>query len=70
MAHPDAKPTFGGKLKQPAYYSEVRAFIESLRDTKTQRHIALMLNSAGYRTPTGRPFDRQGVANFLRNTAV
>lgn len=70
MVHPDAKPKFGGKLKQPSYYSEIRAYIDALRDTKTQRQIALMLNTTGSRTPTGKPWDRQAIANFIRNTAV
>jgi hypothetical protein len=70
MAHQDAKPKFGGRLKTPSYYAEVRAYIGALRDTKTLRNIALMLNSAGYLTPSGKPFTKQAVSNFLRSPAA
>jgi len=66
----NARPGFGTKLKQPDYYVQTRAFIESLRPTTTLRGIATLLNKHGYRTPKDLPFDRQGVANFIRNTAV
>jgi len=66
----NAKPGFGTPLKTPDYYRYVRGFIESLRSTVTHRQIAVLLNQAGYRSPTNKPFVRQTVANFLRRTAV
>ena len=66
----NARPAFGGKLKLPDYYVRTRAFIESLRPTTTLRGIAGLLNKNGYRTPKDLPWDRQGVANFIRNSSV
>jgi hypothetical protein len=70
MLNQKARPEFGKPLMQPAYYASVRAFVESLRETTTQRNIADQLNRAGYRSPTGKPWDRQKVANFLRKKSV
>jgi len=64
------RPGFGMPLKAPVYYAEIRAYTETLRSTKTLRQIAVLLNSAGYSTPTGKAFTKQGVSNFLRSTAV
>jgi len=66
----NVKPTFGGRLQDPSYYAAVTAYIKSLNNTTTQRQIAAMLNSAGYRSPTGKPFVRSTVANFLRKRSV
>jgi hypothetical protein len=70
MINQQARPQFGKPLMVPAWYATVTAFVESLRPTTTQRNIARLLNDAGYRTPTGKPWDRQGVANFLRKKSV
>lgn len=70
MLNQEARPQFGAHKMQPAYYSQVAAFAQSLRPTKTLRQIAEMLNAAGYRSPTGLPFDRQRVANFMRSRSV
>ena len=63
-------PSFGGKLKTDDYYTTIRAYIQSLRTTTPQRQIAGMLNSAGYRSPTGKPFNRATVSNFLRKRSI
>lgn len=70
MGNQDAIPAFGKPLKTPDYYVQVRAYLESLRGTTTLRTMALMLNQAGYRSPAGKPFCRQTVANFLRRTSL
>jgi len=70
MGNQDAIPAFGKPLKTPDYYVQVRAYLESLRGTTTLRTMALMLNTAGYRSPAGKPFCRQTVANFLRRTSL
>lgn len=70
MGNQDAVPAFGKPRKTPDYYAAVTAFITSLRTTTPQRQIAGMLNSAGYRSPTGKPFNRATVANFLRKKSI
>jgi hypothetical protein len=70
MLNQNATPGFGQKLKTPDFYIQVRAYIESLRNTTTHRQIASLLNQAGYRSAAGKPFCRQTVANFLRRTSL
>jgi len=70
MGNQNMTPSFGGKLKTPDYYAAIQAFIQSLRSTTPQRQIATLLNQAGYRSPTGKPFVRSTVANFLRKKSI
>ena len=70
MSEHNAKPAFGKPKKQPQYYTQIQIFINSLRDTMTLDAIATLLNHAGYRTPTDKPFSKQTVANFMRNTGI
>lgn len=70
MLNHDARPAFAAKKKQPDYYLSVQAFVQSLQTTKTLRQIAELLNQAGYRSPTGLPFDRQRVSNIMRSRSV
>lgn len=70
MSTQNAKPAFGKPKKQPDYYVQVRVFINSLRDKMTLDAIATLLNRAGYRSPTDKPWDKQKVANIMRNTAI
>jgi hypothetical protein len=70
MGNQNMAPSFGGKLKTDDYYTAVTTYIQSLRRTTTQRQIAAMLNSAGYRSPTGKPFVRSTVSNFLRKRSI
>lgn len=70
MLNPQARPAFASKKMQPAYYAQITAYVQSLQPTKTLRQIADLLNQAGYRSPTGLPFDRQRVANIMRSRSV
>jgi len=70
MGNQNLAPSFGGKRKTDDYYAAITAFITTLRSTTPQRQIAAMLNSAGYRSPTGKPFVRSTVANFLRKKSI
>ena len=70
MSNQDARPGFGQRLKHPDYYVQVLAYVESLRATTTHRQIASLLNSTGYRSPAGKPWVRQTVANFIRRTSI
>jgi hypothetical protein len=63
-------PSFGGKTMNDEYYHQVNAIIATLRPTASQRTIADHLNKSGFRTPRGLPFDRQRLANYLRNTSI
>lgn len=70
MSTLNAKPAFAAPKKLPIYYTTVRSFINSLRPTTTLRAIAVMLNQAGYRSPTDKPWSKQTVANIMRNTSI
>ena len=70
MLNPQARPAFASKKMQPDYYVQIQSFIKSLQSTKTLRQIADLLNQAGYRTPSGLPFDRQRAANIMRSRSV
>jgi len=70
MDHQNAIPGFGKPLKTPQYYTQIRAYIDTLRPKATLRTIADSLNRAGFRTPTDLPFSRQTVSNFMRNTSI
>ena len=65
-----ARPSFGGKARPADYYTTVASIINTLRDTASQASIADHLNSCGMLTPRGKPWDRQAIGNFLRNTGV
>lgn len=64
------KPTFGGRLNTPQYYSSVDSICRMLRPAATLRTIANHLNAAGFKTPSGLIWDRQRVANYLRNKSI
>lgn len=70
MLNQPARPGFGKPLMTPDYYVQIRAFVESLRPTKTYNQMASMLNSTGYRSPAGKPWVKQTVANFIRRTSI
>lgn len=67
MSTQNAKPAFGKPKKTPEYYTQVRIYINALRDTMTLDAIASLLNQAGFKTPTDKPFSKQTVANIMRN---
>jgi hypothetical protein len=64
------RPRFGGKVRPDFYYEQVNSVIEMLRPTASQATIAAYLNKCGLRTPRGLLFDRQRLANYLRNTSI
>ena len=70
MSTQNARPAFGKPKKEPAYYTQTRVFINALRDTMTLTAIATLLNQSGHRTATDKPWNKQTVANFMRNTAI
>lgn len=61
------RPRFGGPLQTPEYYQSVSAICNVLRDYSTLATIALHLNAQGILSPSGKPFNKQRVANFLRS---
>jgi hypothetical protein len=65
-----ARPEFGKPKKLPEYYSQVRTFVHALRATMTYQAIAVQLNRAGFQTPMDKPWDKQAVANVMRNTSI
>lgn len=62
----DARPAFAAPRKSPAYYIAVRSLVSSLRDTASLKEIALHLNAAGMKTPSGNDWTRDAVSNFAR----
>jgi len=67
MSTQNARPAFGKPKKTPEYYAQVRTYVNALRNTMTLDAIASLLNQAGFKTPTDKPFSKQTVANIMRN---
>lgn len=65
-----AIPAFGAALRTPDYYAKILAILAVLRPAATLRVCAAHLNSAGFTTPSGKPFTRERVANFLQSSAA
>ena len=66
MSETFARPGFGTKIRADGYYAQINAILTTLRHTASQRVIADHLNSQGFRTPRGLPFNRARLANYLR----
>ena len=62
-------PTFGGKLRDSRYYTEVGNIIRILRTKSSLRIIASHLASQGFTTPSGLPWTKGRVAEFIRSAA-
>lgn len=62
-----AKPRFGGTLQTPDYYRAVSSVITVLREYSTLNTIAGHLTAQGFLSPSGKEFNKQRVANFLRS---
>jgi len=61
------RPRFGGPLQAPEYYAGISVICNTLREYSTLATIAMHLNTNGFTTPTGKPFNKQRVASFLRS---
>jgi len=61
------KPSFGGTLQDANYYVAVSNVINVLRDYSTLNVIATHLNTNGFRSPSGKPFNKSRVATFIRS---
>jgi hypothetical protein len=62
------RPTFGGRKQHSTYYGAVNAIVCQLRETHTLRAISETLNGSGFTTPSGLPFNRLRLANYIRQT--
>ena len=65
-----ASPAFQGRARPDSYYREINGIIATLRRTASLAVISDHLNKSGFLTPRGLPFDRQRLANYLRNTSI
>lgn len=61
------RPSFGGKLQAPDYYSAVSSVIAVLREYSTLNTIASQLNAQGFLSPSGKQWNKQRTANFIRS---
>lgn len=61
------RPTFGGKLQAPDYYVSVSNIVAILRSYSTLATIAGHLQGQGFLSPSGKPWNKQRVANFIRS---
>lgn len=62
------QPAFGERHQDAAYYRDVFDIIDIFRITSTLRETADTLNCLGMLTPTGLPWTRMRVNNFIRTT--
>ena len=70
MSVQNARPTFGGRLKTPQYYSEINGVLRVLRPYSTLAVMAQHLNSQGWKTPTDKPWTRSLVSQYLKNNDI
>lgn len=61
------KPSFGGTLQDANYYIAVSNVIHVLREYSTLNVIATHLNTNGFVSPSGKPFNKSRVATFIRS---
>jgi len=63
-----ATPAFHGKLRTPEFYANITRIIRAGgRITRLRTH-AERLNALGLTTPSGLPWTKERVRNFIRNT--
>lgn len=62
------QPAFGARHQDAAYYQSVFDIIDIFRFTYTLREMADSLNLSGMSTPSGLPWTRTRVNNFIRTT--
>lgn len=65
-----AAPGFHARLRLPLYYEIVATTVRQLRRTTTLREMAVQLNAKQLTSPTGKPWDRQKLASFIRNNNI
>lgn len=62
-------PVFGGKLRDTSYYIQTTNIIRILRDKTSLRLIADHLNRNQLTTPSGLPWTRARVSEYIKSTA-
>jgi hypothetical protein len=62
-----AIPAFGMPLRTPDYYATVDGIIAVLRPYSTLRTISNHLNSLALQTPSGKDWNRERVAQYIRH---
>ena len=65
-----AAPAFAGRHNTPEYYTMVSSILSVLRGKSTLRTQADHLNGAGFLTPSGMPWTRTRVADYIRNNSI
>lgn len=66
----NAVPAFGGRLKTDDYYSQVNSIVRVLRGYSTLRTIADALNAQLFTTPSGREWNRDRLASYLKTNDI
>jgi hypothetical protein len=69
ITYESSAPTFGGKLRDTSYYAQVTNIIRILRDKTSLRLIAEHLNRNQFTTPSGLPWTRARVSEYIKSTA-
>lgn len=65
-----AIPAFAGKARTESYYETVNQTIRALRRMVTNREIASRLNAKSLTTPRGNLWNRERVAQYIRNQGI
>jgi hypothetical protein len=69
LTYKSKAPIFGGKLRDSAYYELISRTIQVLRDKASLRIIADHLNRNQLTTPSGLPWSRARVSEYIKSTA-
>ena len=70
MSATNAIPAFGGRLKTPEYYTAISNIVRILKGKSTLRTISQHLNSQGFTTPTGLPFNRDRLVRYIKSNPI
>lgn len=61
------RPEFGGRKQSPEYYTAVSSIVFVLREYSSLSTIAGHLAQQGFLSPSGKPWTKYRLANFLRS---
>jgi hypothetical protein len=65
-----AIPLFGQKSRPLSYYETITSVVTTLRPYSSLRTVADHLNRMGLTTPSGLPWSKSAVANYVRTNGL
>lgn len=63
-------PSFGGRWRTDDYYTKIQDILRILKGKSSLRIMAMHLNSQGFTTPRGMPFNRDRLVRFIKSNPL